>query len=329
MSNFSTFFPAGGGGKGAGINSYAPFKVAATGNPIGYNATTGLYTNPVDESVWLKTGNTLGTSSIEYPNATGGSVQVPSRQSAVAYGPSGPVVGASGNLQGITYDTVNNSYWVVTTSPDLITEYSVSFVATGNSFTPTFSGTVYPRNIAYDGNSDTLWLQNLSPGVCHEFTKAGVATGRTISITSANGGITWDVDNGTLWLGNFVSGQYTGLRQYAADNSGEIGSPVNLGTNSYGSKPRITYISSSQTFWVTGNSQPIREYTKLGVATGTVVSPGFASPTDLSNNDQGGFTQATSTNGPLYAYNNVYEVGDATARTDASGSAQPLFIKLK
>ena len=42
MSNFSQFFPAGSGGSGgSGINSYAPFKVTATGNPIGYNATTG------------------------------------------------------------------------------------------------------------------------------------------------------------------------------------------------------------------------------------------------------------------------------------------------
>ena len=53
MSNFTTFFPSGGSG-GGGINSYAPFKVSSTGNPAGYNSTTGLYTNPIDNSVWLK-----------------------------------------------------------------------------------------------------------------------------------------------------------------------------------------------------------------------------------------------------------------------------------
>ena len=36
----------------------SPFKVTATDNPVGYNATTGLYTNPVDDSIWIKTGNT-------------------------------------------------------------------------------------------------------------------------------------------------------------------------------------------------------------------------------------------------------------------------------
>jgi hypothetical protein len=70
MSNFSTFFPAS-GGEGAGINSYAPFLVGGTDNPQGYNATTGLYTNPVDESVWLKTGTIVENTVTPnpYPNA--------------------------------------------------------------------------------------------------------------------------------------------------------------------------------------------------------------------------------------------------------------------
>lgn len=71
MSNFSTFFPAS-GGEGAGINSYAPYQVSSdTDNPQGYNATTGLYTNPVDESVWLKTGMTIldDVTPDPYPNA--------------------------------------------------------------------------------------------------------------------------------------------------------------------------------------------------------------------------------------------------------------------
>ena len=70
MSNFTTFFPSAGGG--GGINSYAPFNVVDTGNPVGYNATTGLYTNPEDETVWLRTGNQVTDNDPKsYPNATG------------------------------------------------------------------------------------------------------------------------------------------------------------------------------------------------------------------------------------------------------------------
>ena len=72
MSNFSQFFPAGSGGSGgSGINSYAPINVRTTGNPIGYNATTGVYTNPADDSVFLQTGILLDeTSPRTYPNAS-------------------------------------------------------------------------------------------------------------------------------------------------------------------------------------------------------------------------------------------------------------------
>ncbi|MDB0041606.1 hypothetical protein N9F16_00800 [bacterium] len=72
MSNFSQFFPAGSGGSGgSGINSYAPFKVGtADNNPQGYIASTGLYTNPIDSSVWLKTGTVAAdTTPRTYPNA--------------------------------------------------------------------------------------------------------------------------------------------------------------------------------------------------------------------------------------------------------------------
>ena len=50
----------GGGATGTGlpVNTYESFYVSGTGNPSGYNATTGLYTHP-NGDVWLKTGNTI------------------------------------------------------------------------------------------------------------------------------------------------------------------------------------------------------------------------------------------------------------------------------
>jgi len=74
MSNFSQFFPSGGGsGVGGGINSYASFDIGSElfdNNPPGYIISTGLYTNPVDSSVWLKTGKELLDTSNTYPNAS-------------------------------------------------------------------------------------------------------------------------------------------------------------------------------------------------------------------------------------------------------------------
>ena len=71
MSKFTDYFPsAGSGGGGGGINSYAPFKVEATGNPVGYDSTTGVYTNPVDDSIWVKTGDAVLALQSVYPNAS-------------------------------------------------------------------------------------------------------------------------------------------------------------------------------------------------------------------------------------------------------------------
>jgi len=69
MSNFSQFFPAGGASGGAGggtsINEPATFAVTSTGNPDGYNATTGLYLNP-DGGTYIKSGF-LSTDTTTYP----------------------------------------------------------------------------------------------------------------------------------------------------------------------------------------------------------------------------------------------------------------------
>ena len=50
----------GGGATNTGlpVNTYESFNVSATGNPTGYDATTGLYTHP-NGDYWLKTGSTI------------------------------------------------------------------------------------------------------------------------------------------------------------------------------------------------------------------------------------------------------------------------------
>ena len=51
------------------VNTYESFSVSGTGNPSGYNATTGLYTHP-NGDYWLKTGNLLSGVQATYPSAT-------------------------------------------------------------------------------------------------------------------------------------------------------------------------------------------------------------------------------------------------------------------
>jgi hypothetical protein len=56
-------------GTGFPVNSYAPFFVTGTGNPLGYDA-NGLYNHP-NGDVWMETGKTLTTTAALYPDATG------------------------------------------------------------------------------------------------------------------------------------------------------------------------------------------------------------------------------------------------------------------
>lgn len=56
-------------GTGFPVNSYAPFFISGTGNPLGYNA-NGLYNHP-NGDVWLETGKTIIDTSNAYPDATG------------------------------------------------------------------------------------------------------------------------------------------------------------------------------------------------------------------------------------------------------------------
>ena len=69
MSNFSQYFPStsGGGSGGTPLNGYTPFLVTGTGNPSGYDATTGLYTHP-DGTFWLRTGFSIDISTFTGPD---------------------------------------------------------------------------------------------------------------------------------------------------------------------------------------------------------------------------------------------------------------------
>ena len=150
MTDFSTFFPD----DSLPINSYKSFDVFATSNPPGYNASTGIYSNP-DGTQWLKTGSIVSGSSMStYSNAT----------------TSNPV--ASGNSVAPAYDSSGRVCWIDESNgtfavqhynpyPTKIAEYSmVTQAATGKTIT---TDTQFPQGngltggIAYDSVADVIW----------------------------------------------------------------------------------------------------------------------------------------------------------------------------
>ena len=106
------------------INSYFEYGVTATGNPTGYDASTGLYSHP-NGSTWLQTGNTLPTSSA-YPNAT-------TTTTGGATGFIDTVATLGAGWRGICYDSVNNTFWIAN-GTTTITEWAADFsAATGRT----------------------------------------------------------------------------------------------------------------------------------------------------------------------------------------------------
>ena len=314
MSNFTTFFPSagGGGGEGSGINSYAPFLVGQVNNdPQGYIPSTGVYTNPVDSSVWLKTGSTL-TVDGTYPNATVG-----------AYG----YTGASNNFTP-NYESLgivwNGTNYLVIGSASTIHEYTSAGVATGNTFSISGNGNDAPRGITFDGTHYYIGDLDL------EVRKYTSSFGTAVSSFTASSITTFKdltILNGSVYV---QEGSYNPKRVRIFNSAG-----TETGDWTY-TNPSVIHggiTNDGTNIWMTGQvisagTGAAFKFTPAGVYTGINFS-----------------TQAQGTNSSFIAYvNGAFRIqlinstnqrlyrasyGDTTARTDSSGSGQPLFIKLK
>ena len=312
MSNFTTFFPSagGGGGEGSGINSYAPFLVGQVNNdPQGYIPSTGVYTNPVDSSVWLKTGSTL-TVDGTYPNATVG-----------AYG----YTGASNNFTP-NYESLgivwNGTNYLVIGSASTIHEYTSAGVATGNTFSISGNGNDAPRGITFDGTH--YYIGDLDLEVRKYTSSFGTAVS---SFTASNISTFTDLTylNGSIYV---QEGLYTPKRIRIYNSAGtETGdwTYTNLQIDK-------GIVNDGTNIWITGRNSSgsgvIRQFTASGVVTGAEVLTAYETnrPYYLAY-VSGLFTVRAENNYTFYNYAQTY--GDSTARTDSSGSGQPLFIKLK
>jgi hypothetical protein len=148
----------GGGATGTGlpVNTYESFNVSTTGNPTGYDATTGLYTHP-NGDYWLKTGKILsGTNASTYPDATlGGATPVATtRVVPLAYDTSG---------QACYIDGSNGVYAVQHYGPTSTRIAEYSFATGGATGKVIDTNTQFPNGagttggISYDSSANVVW----------------------------------------------------------------------------------------------------------------------------------------------------------------------------
>tara|TARA_R110000737_G_C14483705_1_gene469002 strand:- start:20 stop:976 length:957 start_codon:yes stop_codon:yes gene_type:complete len=318
MSNFTTFFPSagGGGGAGSGINSYAPFKVGvADNNPQGYIHSTGLYTNPIDSSVWLKTGNQIEDTTSAYPNAFS-NPGLFSQESATDT--------ISLNVQSIVWDGTH----FYGANANQIHQYNSSFTATGVAFNLPSPWQSYENTtaMAFDPVNNIMILANNNGGQLFSYNHVGGSSSAwTWREEQSNGG------------GNNMGLAYVGGGNFlinGAIGGGRFRQTTSIGTTpsgfNNGSLPASKQIIRAGIFVYAQDTGVWREYDN---------APGLASTgRTFAHTGTGTRGPALDGNGSIRQQNSgiVYEfspggpeVGDSTARTDSSGSAQPLFIKLK
>lgn len=340
MSNFTDFFPT-----GLPVNSYAPFFISGTGNPAGYNATTGLYTHP-NGDVWLKTGNTITSSGTNpYPSSTYSSSFINSfnrYNSVSAVGSSDSRIGVGktklAGLQG-GYNTTLYYY----NSTDLTNLGPIqSKVPGGNAG---FEG--YP-SIGFNRNTDEFYFTTRDPsGPNNRIVVFDEATltetnflGPYTEITQYIYGIAIDSTNGVYYL---LDGSNTSAHIYQYDLSTNAYTGLNLFAGNTGSSGlAIQGFTFDGTYLIIANRQPSNNQTLefYGTNNGTALSyvGSMATPGvdyrdlkfDHNTNNKFYVSIYANTwqnaNTPIYTQN--YISGDTTARTDTD-SGQPLFVKIK
>ena len=401
MSDFSTFFPSGGGGEGSGINSYAPFLVSTDdNNPQGYDATTGLYTNPVDESVWLKTGQKIrdNVTPDPYPNA----FKNPFLQENVLIGPFTQTgIPASQYACPATADNrvgyKHIYYFPKRNSPETQFTQQAYKLDSGGVLIGSGMTMNLPNPNSLSGNG--LYMKQMGAG----FKATGNSGAGSIYVIYVDDGygrmyvIEWSLDFSTALniydLGSTPGGQsspqanvyaatycqYADLIYFttkANTSNGNFGSVStwNPSTNVFSGFYRIVNSTGGTAIPISISTNPLtgqvligNYYTGFAAGRSTTLfnAPSAASTTintvvpNVTIENSGTTTAAwaqlflnpsstvdifgpvdqvmTATwssgggtrNPELLSIEGSKSFGDLTARTDASGSAQPLFIKLK
>ena len=296
----------GGGATGTGlpVNTYESFLVNSTGNPTGYNATTGLYTHP-NGDYWLKTGSTLEAASATYPDAAG--------TTSINWAATGNTFTGPGSNAGLAAPT--DGFLYAATLGGAIQKWSKAGVL--QATLPSL-GTINQRSFGTNGSNNLLAAGG---GTVREYTTAGVATGFSFSYTgqmSTNN--VYGVDsNGTyIWVLNGISGEAFRYTQDGVYTGFSITHPSNQ---------EDVAIVREEALFIQDVSRPDGFDPTTGVAlsasgavAGSLFAPDLADTTKFWTNDFGDIKEYNLTFSKIF--------GDSTARTDPD-SGQPLFIKLK
>lgn len=337
MSNYSNYFNSGGG---LSVNSYKDYLVAGTGNPTGYDASTGLYNHP-DSTVWIETGNTISAPASTYPDAT----------QAVSGSLLGSVLVQSGTtlpsryqfavVGDIAYDSATDYLWI--TGRDGSWGYGSGQIIdlNGSATTPGFTvpvlsffSTSSPTSVLASTRGLAIrnsigYLSTMpTPGttLITEYTAPGTQPGTTYSLTHQTTDSAYDAVDDTFW---FVDGSTGTVYEYSNDMSTQIStfstSPSGLTNGGAITNDGVhVYVATTNPTGTNASYQ----FTKSGTYTGFNFS---------IDNHQGGAGYASTYSAQYYGGNTVNQIkvyqvnvefGDSTVRTNAE-TGQPYFLRIK
>ena len=318
----------GGGATNTGlpVNTYESFYVSATGNPTGYDATTGLYTHPNGDQ-WLKTGNNI---SGDFPDA---SIAQPATFTATG---DAPAISYSSNYTPVRNVAQDDNYWYFyswrsgnTIKHNTRVTKALPHTSVGGEitwFTNPFGkaqgavsndGTMYAFACPEIENNiqirQTNWSQ-YTPGTLLYTVTTGWGSVEPPLIVFDVAPFLWAARGSALQRWNYVTN--------TLDRSLTVAG-FNFDQDYY-----LSY-KEGESFVYTSES-PSRAVYKIDLTTGA--STLYANTSNIGidyNNPTVGFRTDTSSpySFPIYSYNAPL-VGDGTPRTDTD-SGQPLFIRIK
>jgi hypothetical protein len=332
MSNFSNYFNSGGG---LSVNSYKDYLVAGTGNPPGYDASTGLYNHP-DSTVWIETGNQISAPASTYPDATQQNSGSSLGTVLVQSGSLLPSRYQFGNVSDIAYDAATDYLWI--SGRDTSWGYGSGQIIdlNGSATTPTwtvpilsFFSTASPTSPL--ASTKGLAIKNSigylstvpTPGttLITEYTAPGPQPGTTYTLSHETADSAYDAVDDTFW---FVEIANTTVYQYNNDMSTQISS---FSTAPVGITGALSITNDGVHVYV-ANASNSYQFTKAGAYTG------FSFP--IANNNSGA-GYASTYSAQYYGGNSVNQIsvyqvsvnfGDSTVRTNAE-TGQPYFLRIK